>query len=692
MLAFGDARVEFLMQDLDGRSQDYLSCLCRLLGARGYPVGEDKIFTPALEFWSTFTETMADSMYSGDGESLPWVRVAMAHVMQAVSNAWRKVAFPPPEEFGQWDSSERAGFSDARKDLADFLQSAYTVVGSRLILTFSEVMLQALQSHSWAELEAATFCLGSLADCIIGDPSSDPTLNSVFSSSLFDLLRQPGQGAPGRVRQACVALIERYSDYFERNPESLPPALNLLFAVVGDGVLTSQASKSIYRLCSSSRSSLSMEIDIFLSQYGSLSELQLLDCQASERMVGAMASIAQAIKNRPRMLQVTRRLLEFVRRDARGALELLALATSGTRGGGLSGSNEHRCPSLISESELPHHIAVKALRCLVSMGKAFQAPVEGPVDLDAADNLGSRTGEAELAAMQGDILDMVLRLHVAFPGSGEVVDTACNIFRSGFSESEIGPFVFPPVVVADYLMQHNAGSPRIGAVVGTACSFASSVRRCTDSDVDVILSRILVWIIGLLQDPCKFPHIQTHIWPVINAALGSRSDTELSQNAIEFVSRIVSRNASLLLELEHPRSLEFFVFTFDVLDGREPLPKASAADFWVIHESSQSRKEKRLTIAQASFISLQSGKASTQVAIDEAMMQLGPTFCEALVRNIGGNASRSELDKLAEPLKKLASRQVMAQGWLNAALHHPSFPSMRVSEEEKSMFLKKVIR
>jgi hypothetical protein len=76
----------------------------------------------------------------------------------------------------------------------------------------------------------------------------------------------------------------------------------------------------------------------------------------------------------------------------------------------------------------------------------------------------------------------------------------------------------------------------------------------------------------------------------------------------------------------------------------------------------------------------------------QAMQMLGPLLAQSLARNIGGNASRSELDKLSEPLKKLVVRCPMAKSWLEAGLAHESFPSTRVTPQEKSMFLKKVIR
>jgi len=62
------------------------------------------------------------------------------------------------------------------------------------------------------------------------------------------------------------------------------------------------------------------------------------------------------------------------------------------------------------------------------------------------------------------------------------------------------------------------------------------------------------------------------------------------------------------------------------------------------------------------------------------------------MRGIGGDASRSELDKLSDPLKKLVTSHVAAPRWLEAALLDPQFPSTRISPEEKLRFLKKILR
>jgi hypothetical protein len=60
------------------------------------------------------------------------------------------------------------------------------------------------------------------------------------------------------------------------------------------------------------------------------------------------------------------------------------------------------------------------------------------------------------------------------------------------------------------------------------------------------------------------------------------SDTEVSQNGIVLVEKIMARYPEVLFQLQPPQLLEFFfMFTLKVLNGKEPLPKIAAADFWV---------------------------------------------------------------------------------------------------------------
>ncbi|KAM0586905.1 hypothetical protein ACHAPN_009301 [Verticillium nonalfalfae] len=110
MLALGDSKVQLLIENTGDRSQDFLTRLRGLLHAQGYPISDDRIFVPALEFWSTFVETLVDCMCSDDHQAQPWVSAASSHVVELVSGIWRKVIFPPAQDFAEWDSSDRIAF------------------------------------------------------------------------------------------------------------------------------------------------------------------------------------------------------------------------------------------------------------------------------------------------------------------------------------------------------------------------------------------------------------------------------------------------------------------------------------------------------------------------------------------------------------------------------------------------------
>lgn len=78
--------------------------------------------------------------------------------------------------------------------------------------------------------------------------------------------------------------------------------------------------------------------------------------------------------------------------------------------------------------------------------------------------------------------------------------------------------------------------------------------------------------------------------------------------------------------------------------------------------------------------------------MNSVVNHFGPLLAQALVHNVGGNAARSELDKISDPVKKLVARQVRAKSWLEAALADNSFPGDKVTDSDKKVFLQKLIK
>ena len=70
----------------------------------------------------------------------------------------------------------------------------------------------------------------------------------------------------------------------------------------------------------------------------------------------------------------------------------------------------------------------------------------------------------------------------------------------------------------------------------------------------------------------------------------------------------------------------------------------------------------------------------------------GPRLAQTLIWDIGGGALRSELDVLAEPLKKMVISQPKTKVWLSDALFSDDFPNKTLDMKSKRMFLQKIIR
>lgn len=494
ILCFGEERCQWLMEGNDPRCQAILAKLCGLLTVNGLPVIEDKIFVPAVEFWSNFTEAISDSVYSSDVAATPWAEQALELVLEAISNAWRKVIYPSIEKISDWDQSDRASFSDARKDVIDLLQSTYSLCGPRLVATFADLVLAALNDCAWLRLEAAAFCLAGLADCGKEDGKLDEAVRPVFNSSLFGRLNSSDSDIPHRMKQTCLYLIEQYTAYFERNVLSLAPALRLLFNLLGDRSLASNASKSILQLCSSCRHHLHPETESFLMEYQKLAACGQLDCISSEKVIGAIACIAQAIPDMDQRSHTCCRLLKFIEDDVLAAKELVnwlvetKLPCSGLR---CFDNNVGEGPSL--------HIVLKALRSLLSVGRGFQSPTESTIDLE---NISPRFSEQDsrLALLHRQIIGILVDVESQFGKNAEVTELSCAILRCGFAESEPGPFVLDINTVTGYLTGHSGEVPRLGLFVSTACSFVSCLdARGGASAKGNVFAALFLWVVKLLQ-------------------------------------------------------------------------------------------------------------------------------------------------------------------------------------------------
>lgn len=63
-----------------------------------------------------------------------------------------------------------------------------------------------------------------------------------------------------------------------------------------------------------------------------------------------------------------------------------------------------------------------------------------------------------------------------------------------------------------------------------------------------------------------------------------------------------------------------------------------------------------------------------------------------MLKGLGGGCQRSEIDTMTEPLRKLVVRQAKAKSWLLAAFAKDGISGPNVSDNDKRLFVDKVIR
>ena len=95
---------------------------------------------------------------------------------------------------------------------------------------------------------------------------------------------------------------------------------------------------------------------------------------------------------------------------------------------------------------------------------------------------------------------------------------------------------------------------------------------------------------------------------------------------------------------------------------------------------------------QVKLVQRYDGMVDFQSLLDQAVQLFGPQLCSKLMQNITGEAARSELSMLTQPLKKLIVGQPKAKMWMTQALEGNDTSNKRVGEAEKRLWLQKIFR
>lgn len=474
LFAYGDAFVQDLAKKVeDPFSVQIMRQMVELLGCQGCAGAEDEVCSQCLEFWTTFTEFLIDSLYAA-GEEIPfWMKNARQYVPEVIEACWKKILMPAFDIPAAWNTEDRASFSAFRSDVEDLLQSSFTLLGIDILGQFANLALESLSNRAWLQLEATLFCLNALSESLPDEDSSEGALSRLFGSSLFVDMVGP-YSIPSKTIQTAVNSITNYTTFFERHTEFLPPMLNFLFESLKAPSVANLAAKAIYSTCWACRKSLVRELGTFLRQYEILLTWDNVEATTKAKVMGAIAAITQALPSDEAQVDPLNILLLFVEKDVQSFINIIK-----------AGQHE--------EAQI-HGLC--ALRCLTYMGKAFQLPDDVAIDLDAETRPSTVWGQSRGELIQGKIIDLIDKVTSLMRGNGDIMEAACQILRTGYKENTPGPFVLPIFVTERFVVSGDLQTARLDIILDTAGALLS---RHANSPTHAVNSAGLTFLIHLLR-------------------------------------------------------------------------------------------------------------------------------------------------------------------------------------------------
>ncbi|KAG9700231.1 ARM repeat-containing protein, partial [Aureobasidium melanogenum] len=651
--AYGKLVVKDLISERNQESsQEIIDLFQQLLRAPGYPAEDDQVILNVTEFWIEYAETIADTLMDAAEDEIPFLAIVRNDLMQAVQTYIPKLQAPPLAEMTEWDEDNVDHWQFFRDNISDFFDQVNNVPETHLLSNMVVLATNVLPARQWLHLEAIIFSINCISDSIALSDENIQALSALIGSSLFSDISSNSTDVPNKLKRAAMTLVDRYSSFIKKNPQFLPPVLTFLFTILAstpaDRVKLADASaKSLEQLCSSCRKSLTPHLDELLQQCPQALSGPSANSYQKEKIMAALASIIQALPSEEAKAAPLISLIQVIENDLNTAIATLNKGN-------------------LEDSEV---LGTSALQCLASIGKGIQALTNDVIDVDSDDEEGNDDSAAtgnfwtsqagiEIQNRIVQCINIVEYLH----NPGDAMDAACAILRAGLKETKPGPFVFPPSATVAFISKAQISTPRIEAIIGTACSFVSNCSRKTAphmfGEMSAVYQRVAL-VMQQLGDPAN--------------------DPQLAQLCIDFMQRLLVSYIDVLLSPTDDEIAAALQFVINCMVGNAPMLKRNACNFF----------ETLLGLANPRTAH---SLPSCRVPPLSVLTAFASPLSRALIFNIGGLAQRSEIEPLCKPLRALIfSQPGLAKQHLEAALLDPSFPSTNVGEKEKRVFVAKVL-
>ncbi|KAA8915221.1 hypothetical protein TRICI_002578 [Trichomonascus ciferrii] len=629
---FENIRKSFFLDD--ARSKDpkllqLLNYIIYLTGLPGKPSVEDPIAVDCLEFWTSYVE---------DIEDLDVPKENHKEIVQHVINSYfPKIMFPPNNQYESWNPEDKEAFISFRRDFTDFLEYAYPIVGIELFGYLVEnvysTLNEAVETNggkdynrlNWEALEGSLYCINGFAEAIEGSDEAYSRVKALFSTSLLDDLPM---ARSTKVRQTAVNLLGSLDSFFETNDGKpyLSQALEYLFKSLRVSSLSLTASKSIQKLCASSRSSLTHLLPELMEVYKSLSLFSGLNSTAHDRTVNAIACIIQALPDLEQKAQYVDQLVGMIIEQIEEVLN--------------------------NPVEQMIEWCGVLLHSLATVGKGLQIPEDVP-------NVSSEEAQAIMDFWDMDSCNIRKRItHVIkalaidqepLNNQSDICKACCDIFKAGLCEVVSGPFVFPIDTILTFITSKYRQGPlsAYSSLVDLSCCMVTS------PPVEKSGSELSAKYINVLLECFFGHHIETDQEP------------DVQSGQLKFLTQVCQHRIALFVT--HPHVEVMAQFATRMLTSNDSFVLRGACQFWCKFINNTS-----------------SGDPSIKERQGMIFQAVGPQIVAILSEKISGGAIRSDLEYYSDVVKRIIFKYPMvSKPWfLSHIVDHPiSVPLARQNEK-----------
>lgn len=618
-----DNMKNLLINEPTSQAERILFLLKTLFRTPSISGSDDRITSVLLEFWIDAADFLTnDEMLTPSDLS----ERTKGELIQVIRDCFPKLRYPDSDYRSDWNDDDWQTFSSLRRDFSEYLLAAYPLVAYEIIQLLYEATSAAMRDYDWNTFETAIYLLGTLAEYASKSDNVRPFLDSITRSPAFDDICFNRIPIPRHARRQLACLITSLSEYIEQNRDLLLRVLNFLFNSLETPYCDMTASKCISSFCQKHQGILVNYVQEFINKFISLRNSSGITPSSLERVSEGISSVIQMADSDIDKANMLLALLE--------PLEILA------------GQAAQKMQENNPEEALQH--GTHAIRCTASIGKGYRAPDDAVINLD--DDSDNSVSEPEdgfwsINGPGGNVQRCVIRildiLTSTLPNDPQIISSACEVLRAGFTESKPGPYLLPSEFTVRFIrVTANLEATVFSTIMGTASAFLSSSQVCSQ--------------------PARYRnHIMELIVHVSNlmSSMGSddsvtrpdQFDPEIAYSCLDFLVHLLPRHSETFFMLtQHAEGSAVLTnimrFSLSSLTRPDPLPLRSASAFWATLLSINNKPPE---FKPSAGLTAATGYPS-YTFFDECLSSLS----RIIIHQISGACARSDLDHLTKIIRK----------------------------------------